>query len=125
MNKQLAKVTSAALSIQDRGILTFWIFVDYEEGCSQGVGGICLDTYDEGKKRRVGTAGGLEVIRQILLAFKIDNLHELKGRHIWVLGEGEDLSFTPRGVQPLRTDNSEATPVIWAEIFSDMVDIYI
>ena len=123
MNKQLAKVTSASLSIQDRGVLTFWIFVDYEEGCSQGVGGVCLDTYDERKTRRVGTAGGLEVIRQILLAFKIDDLHELKGRRIWVLGGGEGFSFTPKGVQPLHTDNSEAKPIIWAEIFSDMASI--
>ena len=123
MNKQLAKVTSASLSIQDRGVLTFWIFVDYEEGCSQGVGGVYLDTYDEGKKCRVGTAGGMEVIRQILLAFRIDDLHELKGRHIWVLGEGEDSSFTPKGVQPINTDNSEAKPIIWAEIFSDMASI--
>lgn len=32
MNKQLAKITSASLEIQERQILNFWIFVDYEEG---------------------------------------------------------------------------------------------
>jgi len=37
MNKQLAKITSAGLEIKERGILNFWIFVDYEDGGSQGV----------------------------------------------------------------------------------------
>ena len=32
MNKKLAKITSAKLEIKDRGILNFWIFVEYEEG---------------------------------------------------------------------------------------------
>jgi hypothetical protein len=117
MRKQLAKVKSATLSIKDRGILTFWISVNYEEGCSQGVGGVCLDTYDKHKKCRIGTAGGLEIIRQILLAFNIDDLHQLKDRHLWVLGEGEGFSFTPKGVQPLRTDNFKAKPIIWDDIF--------
>ena len=53
MNKQLAKVTKATLEIKERGILQFYVFVDYEEGCSQGVGGICLDSYDDKKKKRV------------------------------------------------------------------------
>lgn len=31
MNKQLAKIKSAGLEIKERGILNFWIIVDYEE----------------------------------------------------------------------------------------------
>jgi hypothetical protein len=50
MNKQLAKIKSAGLEIKERGILNFWIIVDYEDGGSQGIGGIALDTYDEEKK---------------------------------------------------------------------------
>ena len=42
-NKQLAKISMAKLSTE-RNILSFWIFVDYEEGFSQGVGGIALDS---------------------------------------------------------------------------------
>jgi len=45
--KQLAKITSAKLSIQERGILTFWIFVEYECGGGQGLGGLALDEYDK------------------------------------------------------------------------------
>jgi hypothetical protein len=39
MIKKLARVSSASLEIKERGVLNFWVHVDYEEGCSQGVGG--------------------------------------------------------------------------------------
>ena len=77
---KLAKVSKASLEIQDRGILNFWIHVDYEEGCSQGVGGIVLDGYDKELKGRVGTAGGCEVIRQLLLLFQVNDFSEMKGQ---------------------------------------------
>ena len=49
MNKELARITSASLEIKERGILNFWINVDYENGFSQGIGGIVLDAYDKEK----------------------------------------------------------------------------
>lgn len=42
MNKKLARIRSANLEIQERGILTFWINIDYEDGLSQGVGSLVL-----------------------------------------------------------------------------------
>ena len=98
---KLAKVTSATLEIKERGILNFWVFVDYEEGCSQGVGGLCLDTWNEEKKSRVGTAYGCEVIRQLLLFFGVNNLHEAKDEVVYVLGTGEGFSFKPNGFKHL------------------------
>lgn len=99
---KLAKVTKATLEIQERGILNFWVFVDYEEGCSQGVGGIALDNYDKEAGCRVGTAYGCEMIRQLLLFFGVNNLEECKGQIVYVLGEGEGLSFKPTGFRHLR-----------------------
>lgn len=58
MNKALARISSASLDIHDRGTLTFYIHVDYEDGMSQGIGGYALDKYDEKLKQRVGTAYG-------------------------------------------------------------------
>lgn len=104
MKKQLAKVTSASLEIQERGILNFWIYVDYEEGCSQGIGGIALDEWDANKKRRIGTAYGCEVIRQLLLVFNVNDFSKMKDKMIWVLGEGEGFEFTPKGFASLRVD---------------------
>ena len=116
--KKLAKVRSARLEIQDRGILMFYITVDYEEGCSQNVGGIGLDTYDKVKEKRVGTAYGCEMIRRCLLEFGVDDFSEMKGKYIWVLGEGEGFSFAPRGLQKLVVDGGkEDKPFIFSEVF--------
>ena len=120
MNKKLAKIREASLNIQDRGILTFWLHVDYEEGCSQGVGGIALDDWDEDERGRKGTAFGCEVIRQILLCMGVDDFSKMRGKMIWVLGEGEGLSFTPRGIQALRVDNASQPKVVWSEIAESM-----
>lgn len=116
MKKKLAKITKARLEIKDRGILSFWIWVDYEEGCSQGVGGIALDTWDEEKGRRVGTTFGTEVIRQLLICVGVNDFSEMKGKYIWVLGEGDGLSFTPKGIKSLNTEESKGMEVVWEEI---------
>lgn len=123
MNEKLAKITKASLEIQDRGILNFWIHVDYEEGCSQGIGGICLDTYDKKREGRVGTAAGCEVIRQLLLALKVNDFSEMQGKYIWVLGEGNGLMFQPKGLRPLYVDckgrnSEEKITVIFEDIFN-------
>lgn len=120
MIKKLAKIREASLNMQDRGIFTFWIHVDYEDGCSQGVGGIALDDWDESERARKGTAFGCEVIRQILLCLGVDDFSQMKGKMIWVIGEGEGLSFTPRGIQALRVDNSNQPKVVWSEIAESM-----
>lgn len=108
-NKQLAKVTSATLQIQERDVLMFYIFVDYEEGCSQGIGGLTLDSYDKDKKKRVGTAYGCEMIRRCLKVFKVDDFSQMTGKYIWVIGEGEGFSFVPKGLQSLSVDKKQQT----------------
>jgi hypothetical protein len=119
MNKKLAKIRKAHLEIQERGMLNFWIHVDYEEGCSQGVGGITLDEYNKEKMRRIGTAYGCEMIRRLLLELGVNDFSEMQGRQIWVYGEGDGLSFTPKGVSALKTDNPKSNPVIFADIAAE------
>lgn len=116
MNKQLAKISKASLEIQERGILNFWIHVDYEEGYSQGVGGIALDEWCKEKEERVGTAYGCEMIRRLLLELCVNDFSEMKGKHIWVIGGGEGLSFKPVGIQALRGDNPKSEPVMFSEV---------
>jgi len=120
-SRKLAKITSARLEIQDRDILGFWIMVDYEEGLSQGVGGIALDEYDKEKNERVGTAYGCEMIRQVLLTVKVNDFSEMKGKNIWVIGEGSGLSFSPKGIQALRTDGG-GDPLIFSEVYNEFSD---
>ena len=119
MNKQLAKISKAGLEIKERGILNFWIFVDYEEGLSQGIGGIVLDSYNKEKKERRGTAYGCEMIRKLLIELNVNDFSEMAGKQIWVYGEGSGLSFKPLGVSALRTDNPKSLPVIFSEIAAE------
>ena len=120
MEKKLAKIRKASLEIQERGILTFWLHVDYEDGCSQGVGGIALDDWNENKRAREGCAFGCEMIRQVLLCLGVDDFSQMKGKMIWVLGEGGGLGFTPRGIQALRVDNIEQPTVVWKDVAESM-----
>lgn len=116
MNKQLAKISKASLNIQERGVLNFWIYVDYEEGLSQGIGGIALDEYDKEKDCRVGTAYGCEMIRRLLIELCVDDFSEMVDKHVWVIGEGEGFGFKATGIQALRGDNQKSKPVIFSEI---------
>jgi hypothetical protein len=119
MNKVLAKISKASLEIQERGILNFWIYVDYEDFGSQGVGGIVLDTFDKEKDSRVGTAYGCEMIRRMLLELCVNDFSEMKGKHIWVYGEGYGLSFKPKGFSALKSDNSKSNPLIFDDIHKE------
>ena len=118
MIEKLARITSASLEIQDRGILNFWIMVEYEEGCGQGIGGLVLDTYDKTLKQRVGTAYGCEIIRQLLLCFNVNDFSEMKGKDIFVLGEGDGFGFNPKGVKALRADGGMSV------IFDDVLKMF-
>lgn len=122
MNKKLAKIEEATLEIQERGMLNFWIHVNYEEGGIQGIGGIALDTWDEKKKERIGTAYGCQVIRRLLLELQVNDFSEMKGKNIWVLGKGEGFGFNPIGIESLRVDNEKHSPVIFAEILKEFKD---
>ena len=107
MNKQLARISMCSLNISDRSILTINLHVDYENGLSQNICGLVLDTYDKQLDRRIGTAYGCEFIRQLLVLFNCDSLEDLVNRDIFILGEGEDINFKPKGIQLLRADGGQ------------------
>jgi hypothetical protein len=102
--EKLAKITNASLSIKDHGILTFYLSVDYEDGFSQGVGGVALDKWDEDSKSRIGTAYGCEIIRKLLLELDVNDFSEMKGKYIWVFGDESGMNFKPRGIRRLNVD---------------------
>jgi hypothetical protein len=87
MKKQLAKIKDARLSMDRNTFLTFWITLNYEGAGHQGFGGYCLDAYDDEKERRVGTAAGCEIIRQLLDMFKVNDFREMKGRIVYAIRE--------------------------------------
>ena len=116
MKSMLAKITDAKLKIKDRGCLSISIHVNYEDGLSQGLGGIVLDEYNQETQKRVGTAYGCEMIRRTLLALDVDDFSEMIGMHIHVLGEGEGFRFSPKGIKMLAVDNIKAKAFIFSEL---------
>ena len=121
MVEKLAKISSAALKIKERGILNFWIHVNYEDDLCQGVGGIALDKYDKEKERRVGTAYGCELIRRVLVELNVNDFSEMKDKVIWVIGEGDSFSFTPTGIRSLYVNNKNSNPVIFKDIANEFI----
>ncbi len=75
-----------------------------------------LDDWCKEKEERVGTAYGCEMIRRLLLELCVNDFSEMKGKHVWVIGEGEGLNFKPTGIQSLRVDNPKSKPVIFSEV---------
>lgn len=79
MRKELGKITTCELLIEDHGILTLSMTFDFG-GSGQGIGGYALDTFDRDRDRRVGTAGGLDFVLRTLNLFKVDRLRAIVGR---------------------------------------------
>ena len=104
---KLAKITKASTGF-DHGRLTIWIFVEYEEGMSQGIGGYSLDSYDKALDKRVGTAWGCDLLLRILRSFGVDSLRELEGRHCWVFPDNA-------GLKPLRVDKGSGESIEFRE----------
>ena len=119
MEKQLAKIENAKLEIKERGILNFYIFVHYEDGGHQGVGGIALDTFDKEKDCRIGTAYGCEMIRRLLLTLDVNDFSEMKDKHIWVHGEGYGFNFKPKGVESLSVDSDKPKKLIFDDVYKE------
>ena len=120
-NRQLAKITSARLEIKERGILNFWIYVDYEDGCSQGIGCIALDEYNKESKSRVGTAYCCEMIKQLLITLDVNEFSEMANKMVWVYGEGSGLSFKPNGIGLLKVDYKTQKPLMFQDVYDKFV----
>ena len=73
-----AKITSANISLEDHGILTCYLMLDYG-GSGQGFGGYALDGYNKALDKRVGTAWGMEYIRRLIELFDVEHFANLKG----------------------------------------------
>ncbi len=85
MNKKLAKVEGYFFGIEDHGILTMDITLDYGNGGHQTFGGIALDSYSKKKERRVGHASGTDFILRILDLFEVNELKEIIGKTVYAL----------------------------------------
>ena len=62
-------------------IMIFWLEIEFDVGGS-GFGGYVLDTYDETTRKRIGTAKGLQAIKNVLDTVGVDKWEDLEGQYI-------------------------------------------
>lgn len=89
MKTKNAKIEKTMLGIEDHGVMTCMLYLDYN-GSGQGFGGWCLDSPvkdDEGKLiKREGTRKGLNFIMQILKVLEVENWEDLPGTYCRIEG---------------------------------------
>jgi hypothetical protein len=109
---EIAKVERTFLGVEDHGILTAWVYLNYG-GAGQGAGGYAFDSASKHTRfhkaydsSRVATAFGMEWIRRVLLAFGVDSWEELTGRTVYALRE-PGFGGLVRGFRPLPTETGK------------------
>lgn len=86
-----ARITGTMLGVEDHGILSSMVSLDYGGTC-QGFGGYAFDepVFGPGGRKmgdfkgRRGCAFGMEFIRRFLEVVGVDKWEDLKGRHVRV-----------------------------------------
>lgn len=96
---EIAKITSTSLGVEDHGILSAFVFTEWQGG-GVGVGGYALDAWDEAAKARVTTAYGLDQLVQIMRVVGVSSWEKLPGQQVIVLFDGDngDGSFGSRAI---------------------------
>jgi hypothetical protein len=103
MEKKIAKITSTSLGMEDHGILTAYLELDYG-GTGQSTGGYGFDNPDKGSLRgRRGTAFGMEFVARIMWACGVSEWEKLKGRTILALFEDNNF-WRVIGIENLPTE---------------------
>jgi hypothetical protein len=82
-----ARIKSTMLGTEDHGIFTCYLYCE-GGGWGCGFGGYALDKWSEVDKRRIGSAYGLEFIKQILDTLEIESWEKLPGTVVRVETEG-------------------------------------
>lgn len=83
MEVKNAKIKSTMLGIEDHGIMTFYLHLDYG-GSGQGAGGYALDEWSEVLKERIGAPFGIDLILLILKSVGVEKWEDLPGTYIRV-----------------------------------------
>jgi len=80
MTEENVKITGTFLGREDHGIFTCQLHISGDSwGCA--FGGYSLDTYDQKKKDRVGTAYGMDFINSILETLEVSEWEKLPGTY--------------------------------------------
>lgn len=78
-----ARIKSTTLGLEDHGIMTFVVELDFGWEC-QGFGGYALDTCDSTKKKRVPTHYSVPSIRSMLEVAGVTRWEDMVGKYVRV-----------------------------------------
>lgn len=92
-----AKIRSTMLGREDHGILTFMIFIDFDECVTCGVGGYSLDHHDRETDKRIIYPYSMELISEILDVVGVDRWEDLPGKYIRFHDNGWGKTITKIG----------------------------
>lgn len=88
MSIKNARIESTMFGREDHGIMTFSIYVKFDECVGCGVGGYAIDGYDKETKGRVFSGDGLEAISKILEVVGVEKWEDLPGQYIRIVDNG-------------------------------------
>lgn len=77
-----ARITGTMLGIEDHGILTCMIYLDYGDSGAQGFGGWSMDYTKDGQKGGQMTGFCAKYIRSVLEVVDVGNWEDLKGKNV-------------------------------------------
>lgn len=80
MTEGNARIASTMLGIEDRGILTASLMLEFADGAGQGFGGFQFDLNVDGNYK--GKPQCAEFIRQTLMVAGVSEWEKLKGKHV-------------------------------------------
>ena len=107
-----AKITGTKLGIEDHGIMTFMIYLEWDGG-GIGFGGYALDQYDEALKERVGFSASMDCIKEIMQTVGVENWEDLKGKYVVVESGGWGSKAT--GIRNILNEKKWFRPEQWFE----------
>lgn len=121
MNERIAKIEKTMLGVEDHGILTAMLTVNYG-GSGQGIGGYTLDEpirdKDENFLGRRGTAFGMEWVQRCIAACGVESWEQVKGRTVLIVMDSDEWNAKPIGIKPLPTERGK--PFMFDELITEM-----
>lgn len=84
MIEKNGKIHSTMLGIEDHGIMTFFVNIDFD-GSGQGFGGYALD----GQAGKKGHSKSIQCIRKILETVGVEKWEDLEGKYVRIRKEAE------------------------------------
>ena len=105
MNKlKNAKIESTMLGVEDHGVFTFMLNLDYGDSSHQGCGGYSLGYSHRDRKIEIGHLSSVPLLREILRVVEVEMWEELKGKLVRAVMEDEGFSARTIGIQNIVND---------------------